>query len=277
MRCGFEHTPLCSSPNFARCCAPATASGTSLCVDVVADPYCSSLVTYCVPWRLGSIQWQLRACVHVETRAVTEWSEHSNCWCVLQGVDSVGMARTRRSPSPASPVPAAALIRRYRWVQRQLIAHNLPFMPLPSSPTACHCATSDRFIEGISRASAPHVVISSTPQPSSQDSHCSGAGGRGGGQFTAALATGACPVLWQHTRLNMILPATAATAVAGCALSAAAGGTAPSAAHPALASEVVSMALWLRGLLAPDLNAALGVDTFTSPSQVHFPPFSAYY
>lgn len=223
--------------------------------------------------------------VHHEMLTVERLAEGAGCSCGsefiqfisslcvdVQRSEAIGSVRPRRSPEAA--VPASALIRRYRWVQRQLTAHNVPFMPLPSSPPTStdFCATSERFIESISHASAPHVAVSISAQPSRPDSQRSGDGGRERPEPAAALAAGACPVLWQHTRLNMLLPATASTAVAVCALAAAAGGVAPTAAQPAQAPEVVSMALWLRGLLAPDLNAALGIETFTSQSQVRLQP-----
>ena len=190
-------------------------------------------------------------------------------------------APPRKSTSTTIGVPGTSLIRRYRWVQRQLTAHNMPFMPLPSSPissSGCDCATSHQFLESIARSSIPHVICAN---PAKSSRHVdrrssSGRGGTGGTgsqlpAFAAALASGPCPVLWQHTRLNMILPATGTTGLVACALSAVSGAGTQVCPEPAQAAAVINTVLWLRGLLAPDLNAALGAEALTSSLQVCAP------
>ena len=217
-------------------------------------------------------------------------------------------ARAHQAPT----VSSAALTRRYRWVQRQLAAHGVPVMPLPMAPLAIPCcAQSPDFLHGISAACSPHITITkqkavalppklrapiasategdssrSTRQrrtPSPRRSSRSGAAASMAPQpcatvpFSVQLLPGAEPTLWQHTRLNMALPATAPVGLVAAGLCAGNGGVLPCGAElnglgtGAVDSAcLVSNVLWLRGLLAPDLNAVLGMEALTSPQSVRF-------
>jgi len=162
-------------------------------------------------------------------------------------------APPRKSTSTTIGVPGTSLIRRYRWVQRQLTAHNMPFMPLPSSPissSGCDCATSHQFLESIARSSIPHVICAN-PAKSSRHVDRRSSSGRGGTGGTGSQ-----------------LPASGLVA---CALSAVSGAGTQVCPEPAQAAAVINTVLWLRGLLAPDLNAALGAEALTSSLQVCAP------
>lgn len=221
---------------------------------------------------------------------------------------------SRKQQQPAK-LSSALLIQRYRWVQRQLTAHSVPVMPLPVAPLEIPCcAQSPAFVHDISVACAPHVAITKhkitppSPQPSTSGATTDSSqstpqqqpqkqtqvaisspgrtprrSARGAAPskrkptapFSVNLQQGAEPVLWQHTRLNMVLPATAPVGLVAAALCAASGGVMPCGAESNGAGAgavdcacIVSNVLWLRSFLAPDLNAALGMETLTSPQSV---------
>jgi hypothetical protein len=140
------------------------------------------------------------------------------------------------------------LRKRYLWVQRLLSLRGFCCMPLPQSPLV-HSASDDFLIE-IAKASALYVVVGNA----AKTRFCS-------------LESTALAVLWQQARLNYMLPALAQVACVGCALQMGMRGASSSDGYIACA-QIEESVLWLRRILAPDLDDALGVDGFSSKHHV---------
>ena len=130
-------------------------------------------------------------------------------------------------------------------------------MALPHTATL-HTAAFD-FLQSLASISKAHVECNS---------------GKPAAETCCALRVEPVALLWQHARLNYLLPALAQVSIIVCAMHMSHGGHLPldsstcSSAQYVAGSEVVSSALWLRRLLAADVDDAIGVGTLDNPQHV---------
>lgn len=146
------------------------------------------------------------------------------------------------SPGPAQ-VSLSTACGRYQWLQRTLSMRGATCMPLPLGvPLDTNC----QALLELTKACAPFATAR-----------------QGGSEPHIALAASAEAAVWQHARLNYLLPALAPVACVACAMHmhAAPGAYVGGAA-------IADSALWLRRFLAPDLDDALGTETFTCKMHV---------
>jgi hypothetical protein len=140
--------------------------------------------------------------------------------------------------------------KRCLWIQRLLAGRGIKSMLLPH--TAQLHSPAYELLEGCAQAADAYVA--STEAQAAADATC-------------ALRGTALAVLWQHARLNYLLPALAPVACIACAIHMSAGSGSDSSGYVACA-QIAENVLWLRGLLAADLDDALGVDSFLSRQHV---------
>ena len=140
------------------------------------------------------------------------------------------------------------------WVQRLLHQRGHTCMPLPHT-AAVHTASYEMLSE-IAQASAPYVTVDTS------------GGAAAHGKVTMTLAQSAVAVVWQQARLNYLLPALAPIACIACALHISAAGAPDGSDGYVGAAQISESAQWLRRLLAPDLDDALGTDAFTVKQHV---------
>ena len=148
----------------------------------------------------------------------------------------------------AAAVPLATMLKRYVWAQRLVAQRGFTAMPLPYSTSAA--ASCETFLAEIAKASSPYVEApASAPQPS------------------FGIAPGPLAVLWQQARLNYLLPALAPPACIVCAIYI---GLRQSGVRDGFAEAAVveHTTLWLRRVLCPDLDDALGVEGFTAKHHI---------
>ena len=160
-----------------------------------------------------------------------------------RGKRDVTATQASSSVGPAQ-VPLSHACKRYQWLQRSLSICGATCMPLPLGvPMDTNC----QALLELARACAPFTSVRHVPDSEPR----------------VALAATAEAAVWQHARLNYLLPALAPAACVACAMHmhAAAGAYVSGAA-------IAEAALWLRRLLAPDLDDALGTESFTCKMHV---------
>jgi hypothetical protein len=138
---------------------------------------------------------------------------------------------------------------RYELIQQIVAARGHSCMPIPPGSLR---PFREQYLVEIAKASAPYmqVIAATKEQP-----------------CKLALSHTAEAILWQQSRLTSLLPAFAQPACIVCAMCMQ-GASSSACGRYVHGAQIAESALWLRRLLAKELDDALGVESFMCKAHV---------